>query len=195
MFRTQTNRSLVRFIGVFAAVLGVVSPVLGATDMFLKIEGIPGESTDDGHADWIEIVAFNHGISQPVSGASGTGGRTGGRADFMPFSVTKTIDKGTADLHIYWANGKHIPTVEVEFCLATGDKHCFMKYTLTDVIVSAVSPSGSQGGDRPMEKISFTYGKIQWYGKIKWEYTPIDQAGAAGATVDRTWNLETNKQD
>ncbi len=191
MFRTQTNRSLVRFIGVFAAVLGVVSPVLGATDMFLKIEGIPGESTDDGHTDWIEIVAFNHGISQLVSGAS----RTGGRADFMPFSVTKTIDKATADLHIYRANGKHIPKVEVEFCLATGDKHCFMKYTMTDVIVSAVSPNGSQGGDRPMEKISFTYGKIQWYGKIKWEYTPIDQAGAARATVDRTWNLETNKQD
>ena len=191
MFRTQTTRSLVRFIGVFAAVLGVVSPVLGATDMFLKIEGIPGESTADGHTDWIEIVAFNHGISQLVSGAS----RTGGRADFMPFSVTKTIDKATADLHIYWANGKHIPTVEAEFCLATGDKHCFMKYTLTDVIVSAVSPNGSQGGDRPMEKISFTYGKIQWYGKIKWEYTPIDQAGAARATVDRTWNLETNKQD
>ncbi len=160
-----------------------------ATDMFLSIEGIDGESTDDGHADWIEILAFNHGVSQPVSGASGRGGRTGGRADFAPFSVTKTIDKATADLHIYCANGKHIPTVEAEFCLATEDKHCFMKYTLTDVIVSAVSPSGSQGGDRPMEEVSFAYGKI------KWEYTPIDQTGAAGATVDRTWNLETNKQD
>ena len=160
-----------------------------AVDMFLEIAGIPGESTDDAHTDWIEIVGFNHGVSQPVTGASGTGGRTGGRADFQPFSVTKTIDKATADLHIYCANGKHIPTVVAEFCLATEDKHCFMKYTLSDVIVNVVSPNGSEGGDRPTEEVSFAYGKI------KWEYTPIDHAGAAGATVDRTWNLEKNKQE
>jgi type VI secretion system secreted protein Hcp len=50
-------------------------------------------------------------------------------------------------------------------------------------------PGGSAGGDKPMENISFAYGKI------KWEYTPIDQTGSPGATTDRTWNLETNRQD
>jgi bacteriocin-like protein len=33
----------------------------GAYDAFLKIDGIPGESTDDKHKDWIEILSFNHG--------------------------------------------------------------------------------------------------------------------------------------
>jgi bacteriocin-like protein len=28
----------------------------GAFDRFLKIDGIPGESTDDKHKDWIEIL-------------------------------------------------------------------------------------------------------------------------------------------
>jgi len=28
----------------------------GAYDAFLKIDGIPGESTDDKHKDWIEIL-------------------------------------------------------------------------------------------------------------------------------------------
>ena len=32
----------------------------GAYDAFLKIDGIPGESTDDKHKDWIEILSFNH---------------------------------------------------------------------------------------------------------------------------------------
>ena len=32
----------------------------GAYDAFLKIDGIAGESTDDKHKDWIEILSFNH---------------------------------------------------------------------------------------------------------------------------------------
>ena len=162
-----------------------------AVDMFLKIEGIDGESTDDAHPKWIELRSFNHGVVQPLSGASGTGGRTGGRADFQHFEVVKTVDNATCDLNIYCAKGEHIPSIEIELCLATGDKHTFMKYVMEDVIVSAVQPGGSSDGDevRPLEEVSFAYGKV------KWEYTPIDHTGKPGAAVYRTWNLETNKQD
>ncbi|HEC16790.1 MAG TPA: type VI secretion system tube protein Hcp [Sedimenticola sp.] len=159
-----------------------------AFDAFLKIEGIDGESTDDKHRDWIEILSYNHGVSQPVSSASATGGRTGGRADFQDFSIVKTADKATPDLNLFCANGKHIPKVELELCLATEDKHTFMKYTLEDVIVSSVSIGGGGGEDRPTESVTFSYGKI------KWEYTPIDQTGKAGSATDRTWDLEANKQ-
>ena len=162
-----------------------------AVDMFMKIEGIPGESTDEAHAEWMELLSFNIGVSQPVSGTSGTGGRTGGRADFQDFTITKTIDMGSPDLAIYCASGKHIPSIEIELCLATEDKHTFMKYEMTDVIVSSVNNDGSSVGDevRPTEVVTFAYGKLMW------EYTPIDQTGAAGAASTRTWNLETNKQE
>ena len=159
-----------------------------AFDAFLKIEGVDGESTDDAHSDWIEILSYNHGVSQPISSASATGGRTGGRADFQDFSVVKTSDKATPDLNLFCCNGKHIPKVELELCLATEDKHTFMKYTLEDVIVSSISIGGGGGEDRPTESVTFCYGKF------KWEYTPIDQTGKAGSATDRTWDLELNKQ-
>ena len=160
-----------------------------AVDMFLKIEGIDGESSDDAHKKWIELLSFSHGVSQPVTGASGTGGRTGGRADFQDFTITKTIDASTPDLNLHCANGKHIPKIEVELCLATEDKHVFMKYEMEDVIVSSISPGGtSDGGVKPLETVSFAYGSI------KWEYTPIDSAGSPGASADRTWLLKENKQ-
>lgn len=161
-----------------------------STDMFCKIEGIDGESTDDSHTDWIEILSYNHGVSQPISAASRTGGRTGGRATFQDFTITKTIDKATPDLNLYCCNGTHIPKVEVEICLATGDKHTFMKYELSDVIVSSVAPGGTADSAevKPLETVSLAYGTI------KWEYTPIDNTGAPGAAVDRTWDLQANKQ-
>ena len=45
-----------------------------AFDCFLKIEGVPGESTDDKHGDWIELLSYSHGVSQPSSGAQSSGG-------------------------------------------------------------------------------------------------------------------------
>ncbi|MEW8507096.1 MAG: type VI secretion system tube protein Hcp [Candidatus Thiodiazotropha sp.] len=160
-----------------------------AVDMFMKIDGIDGESTDDQHSKWIELLSYSHGVSQPVSGASGTGGRTGGRADFSAFTAVKTIDNGTPDLNIKCAKGEHIPKVEVHLCEAAGDKHIFMKYTLEDVIVQSVIPSGSAGDEiKPVETVDFAYGKI------KWEYISLDHKGKPGAGTDRTWDLEKNVQ-
>jgi type VI secretion system secreted protein Hcp len=161
-----------------------------AVDLFMKIEGADGESTDSAHDKWCELLSFSHGVSQPTSGASGTGGRTGGRANFENFLAVKTIDNATPDLNIKCAKGEHIPKVEVECCLASGDKHTFMKYTMEDCIVTSVAPGGSQGDEsKPLETVTFAYGKI------KWEYTPIDHTGSPGSTTDRTWNLETNAQE
>ncbi len=35
-----------------------------AVDMFLQIEGIPGDSTDSKHAKWIETLSYTHSIVQ-----------------------------------------------------------------------------------------------------------------------------------
>ncbi|KAA6187372.1 type VI secretion system tube protein Hcp [Thiohalocapsa marina] len=161
-----------------------------AFDAYLKVEGVDGEATDAAHDKWIQVLSYSVGLSQPVSGVTGTGGRTGGRADFQDLSIVKVIDNSTPDLSIKCAKGEHIPTVELELCLATGDKHTFMKYTFEDCIVTSVTPGGSSGGEpKPTEQVSFAYGKI------KWEYTPIDDTGAPGSTTDRKWDLEKNQQE
>jgi type VI secretion system secreted protein Hcp len=160
-----------------------------AIDMYLKIDGIDGESSDDAHQQWIEVVQYDHGVSQPVSGASATGGRTGGKADFQDMTIVKRLDNATPDLNIYCAKGTHIPEIILELCLASGDKHTFMKYTLKNCIVTSVAPGGAQSDEaKPTETVTFAYGAITW------EYTPIDHTGAAGSTTDRTWILEENKQ-
>ncbi len=161
-----------------------------ASDFFLEIDGIKGESTDDKHSDWIEILNYSCGVSQPVSAASRTGGRTGGRADFQNFTITKTVDISTPDLMLHCANGKHIPKITFECCLATEDKHTFHKIEMKDVIVASVNPSGSaqSGENKPLETVSFAYAEI------KMTYTPISSDGKAGGSVDRTWDLAKNMQ-
>jgi type VI secretion system secreted protein Hcp len=160
-----------------------------ASDAFLKIDGISGESTDEKHKDWIEILSFTHGISQPSSAASGTGGRTGARVNMSDFSVMKVVDKASPYLAQACCDGRHLKEVKVEFCEASGDKHIYMVYTMENVIISGLQPSGSKGDDKPLENVTFNFGKI------KWEYTPIGQDGKPGSKVGPMgWNLEENKK-
>ena len=44
-----------------------------AVDIYLKLDGIPGESHDSKHKEWIQILSFSHGLSQTGSMFSGGG--------------------------------------------------------------------------------------------------------------------------
>ncbi len=163
-----------------------------AYDAFLKISTLPGESTDDKHKDWIEILAYSWGVSQPSSGSSSSGGaRSAERCNHQDFTITKTIDKASPKLFLSCCKGEHIPDIKVELCRATGDKQKYMEYKLTDVIVSSVRPSGKGATDAeplPLESISFNYSKIELV------YTETDhKTGKPKGDVKANWDLSVNK--
>jgi len=163
-----------------------------AFDAFLKIETIPGESHDDKHKDWIEVLAYSVSVTQASAGSRSSGGaRTGGRADFGDFSVTHTIDKATPKLKLACANGEHIGEVTMQICRATKDKTPFMVYKMENVIVASVTTTGdAQAVDLPLplEVITFNYGKMTW------TYSETDKAtGAKKGDVSTNWDLIHNK--
>ncbi len=162
-----------------------------AFDCFLKIDGVPGESTDDKHSDWIELMSYSHGVSQPSSGAASSGGaRSAERCDHDDYSVVKSIDKASPKLALFCCNGSHIKEIKMELCRATGDKQKYMEVVMSDVIVTSVRPGGSaQGGESlPLEEVAFNYGKIEW------AYTETDhKTGKPKGDVKTHWDLVANK--
>lgn len=162
-----------------------------AFDAFLKVKDIPGESTDDKHKDWIEILGYRHGLEQPTSGSVSSGGsRTAERVDHDNFVVSKTLDKATPKLALACCNGTHIGEVTLALCRAGGDKQKYMEYKMSDVIVQSLHPSGSADGEDklPMEEVGFTYGKIEW------TYTETDHAtGKPKGDIKGSWDLHANK--
>jgi len=158
-------------------------------DAFLKIDGMPGESTDDKHKDWIEVLSYSWGASQLASAtASSAGGATAERANFQDFSIVKTLDKASPKLALACADGTHIKEVTIELCRAGGDKVKYMEYKMSDCIISSVSVGGGGGGE-PTESLTFNYGKIEW------TYVQQKRAdGSGGGQVAAGWDLEKNKK-
>lgn len=179
-------------LGLLLVFLLPLSALQAAVDMFVDIEGVSGESTDAQHQDWIEILSYSHGVSQPAGGISSSGGaRSAGRVDHEDFSFTKYIDKASPKLALYCCNGTHIPKVKIELWEPKpggGGARRFFKYELTDVIVTSVRPAGTAGDGeaRPVETVTLNYGRIQWV------YTEYDGAGTKQGDIETQWDTVTN---
>jgi type VI secretion system secreted protein Hcp len=160
-----------------------------AVDMFLKIDGIQGESTDHKHDGAIELMSFSWGVTQTGANAFGGGGATG-KAQFQDFHFSSNTSKASPKIMLACASGTHIKKAEL-FCRKAGGDSAnggleFLKLTFTDVLVSSFQQSG--GGDVPTESISFNFGKIEF------EYTPQNADGTAGAPVMAGWDVKANKK-
>jgi type VI secretion system secreted protein Hcp len=161
-------------------------------DAFIKLDGIPGESTDDKHKDWIEVLSFSSGVSQATSGSASTaGGASSQRADFQDFSFVKTLDKASPKLALACADGTHIKEITLELCRAGGDKVKYYEIKMSECMVSSYRPGGSsKGGEAvPIEELGINFGKIEW------TYTQQKRGdGTAGGQVAGGWDLTKNKK-
>lgn len=160
-----------------------------AYDAYIQLDGIPGSATDEKHKNWIEVLSFHWGVEQQGASRSTGGDQTTGKANLRDLSFVKVVDQSSPKLALICATGGHIAKGVLEWCQATGQKHCFMKYSLADIVISSVQLGGTTGGDesKPTEEVSMRYSKIEW------EYTPVDKDGKAQAATKGNWDLKLNK--
>lgn len=154
-------------------------------DMFLKIDGIEGESRDDKHKNEIELLSFSFGASQP--GSSGFGGGAGvGKVQVQDFHFSKYYDKSSPKLFEACATGKHDAKLVLTCRKAGGAQQEYLKVTLSEAIISSIQDSGTGGETLPTENVTVNFSKIEI------EYKPQDEKGNLGGVVKAGWDLAKN---
>jgi len=185
--------SIVRFEILVIVILGFTiiastsSQAFAAVDMFLKMDGVEGESTDKTHGKEIDVLSWSWGASQSGSMAAGGGGGAG-KVSMQDLSITKHIDKSSPKLFEALATGKHLKEAKLVLRSAGGSQVEYLVITLSDVLVSSYSTGGSSGDDRPTESISLNFAQI------KMSYVEQDTKGSAGAAVEFGWDIKANKK-
>ncbi len=81
--------------------------------MFMKVEGVNGESKDSNHKDWTNIESFDWGAEQPGSMTSGGGGGAG-KVNFNDLTVVAAIDKAAPTILKNCENALFIPSCKSE---------------------------------------------------------------------------------
>jgi len=125
-----------------------------AGNMFLKLDGVKGESADHKHKGDIEISSFSFGTSNVGSQAHGGGGGAG-KTSFSSFTITKPVDKSSPLLQKAAVGGQHYKEADIFFARKAGKgQQDYLEIKLTDVLISSYQTGGSGGGVIPTEKIS-----------------------------------------
>ena len=158
-----------------------------ATDAFIKIIDIQGESRDSRHRDEIEVLSWAWGLSNPASAAAMGGGGRAQKASFQDLSFTHLVDKASPNLMLSCASGRRHP--EAKLTVRKPDPTTaeeFILITLSDVAVTSVQSTGTRGPEGLVEQVALNFARVDF------EYRPQRPDGAPEAGVHFNWDLKRN---
>ncbi len=159
-----------------------------AFDAFIKIDTITGEADDSKHKGEIEVISFSWGVTQAGSSATGSG-HGAGKASVQDFTFMKLTDKASPILFMKCCTGEHIKEANFVCRKAGGTQVEFLKYKLSDVIISSVQTSGQgAGGDVPTEQVTLGFTKCE----IDYQAQGPD-GKPVGGPIHGGWNMKENK--
>ncbi len=158
-----------------------------AVDMFLKIDGIDGESKDKNHAGEIDVLAWSWGMSQSGSFHVGGGGGAG-KVNVQDLTVTKYVDLASPLLMLYTSNGDHIAEATLTVRKAGKKPLEYVIIKLTKVMITSVSTGGSGGEEALTENVTLNFAQCEM------KYTSQKDDGSGDQEKEYKWDIEQNVQ-
>ena len=161
-----------------------------AFDAFLKLDGIDGESTSQGHEKWIEIDSYSFGAQQ--SGSTSTGGGAGaGKVSVQDFHFVAPQSKAVIPMLESLFTGVHISSAELHLSKVsekTGSASPYYIVKLSDVLISGFQEGGGSADSVPTDQFSLNYSKIEW------TYRSQSATGSFGDSRTTGYDLKANKK-
>jgi type VI secretion system secreted protein Hcp len=158
-----------------------------AVDIFLKLDGVKGESQDSKHKEEIDVLSWSWGMSQSGTTHMGSGGGSG-KVAVQDIHITKILDAASPTLQLYCANGKHIPSGTLTVRKAGEHPLEYLKIVLKEIIVTSVSTGGSGSQDQLTENISLNFAQFHT------TYTPQKPDGSGDVAKEAKWHIAQNKE-
>ena len=158
-----------------------------AQDIFLKIAGIDGESQDSAHKNEIEVSNWSWQVLQESNMHQGSGGGSG-KATVKDLNFVHNVDRSSPNLMKFCLTGKHIAEAKLTVRKAGGSPLEYLKFTMTDVVITNVQPAGAASDEVIKEQVSMSFAKV------KQEYTVQNQQGGSGGAVTAGYDIKLNKE-
>jgi type VI secretion system secreted protein Hcp len=155
--------------------------------MFLKVDGIPGESRDSKHKDEIDVLSWSWGMSSPPPSGGGGGGGAG-KVSIQDLSIGKRIDAATPKLMLSCASGQHIKSAL--FTARRGGSRTaeYLKIKMEDVLVTSVAVGDAGSGSDEVETVTLNFRRVGV------DYLGQSPSGAPNPPISFGWDLTKNSK-
>lgn len=151
--------------------------------MFVKFDGIEGESKDAAHTGETDILDWRWGLSQSGSMHTGT---AGGKASVQDLIINKMVDKATPVLQLHCFNAARIAEVKLSVYKMGTDPVEYTAITMKQVLISSINNGGENGKEGLTEEVRLNFAEV------KFEYQPTKDGKADGGKVEMAWNIAKN---
>lgn len=148
-----------------------------ATEQYLEITGIQGESAAPDLRGAIPIISWRFEVSVPDPG---------GPASFAPFSLTKRVDSSTPLLLALAARGAVAPQARL-VVRSAGLRDPRVIVDLRGVRVTAVSAEYDREETDLVEAVALSYERV-WFGGAV-----VDRRGSSEQTNWFAWDVAANR--
>ena len=160
----------------------------GQVEYFLKIDGIPGESTDSRHKNEINVESWSWSESNPAGGGVGAGpGRGAGKVVMNDFQFTMRSNKASPKCFLSCATGAAIKEALLTCRKAGKEQQEFLKIKLSDVLVSRYETGGSTGDVVPTDSVALSFARIEV------TYSPQKPDGTLDAPVVHNYDIKMQR--
>lgn len=153
--------------------------------VFAKYAGIDGESKDENHDKWIDVLSLDWGVQRPERGVSGHARRRGAVV-VEDLTLTIEYEKASPKLLEKCAKGEVIPKLEIELTSTYGGARAtYLKYELESVMIASyqVKASGNDEAGPPVVEIGNDFKEV------KVSYTEFDDTGSSLGNVETEFGV------
>ena len=160
----------------------LIIPLSANAAIFMFIDGVPGDSEDQDHRDWIDVLSVQESMTRTVD----LDGRLG-VAKLLDTAINKELDRTSPVLRQELTSGRPIPEVIISVTTSVnGLRVEYFRLTYKGVLLTSISMQGD--GAVPLaEDLSFTFSSVEW------TYTQYDKNGVPGATITTGWDVVNNR--
>ena len=150
--------------------------------IFLKLDGVEGESADAHHKGEIELLGWTWGAGGLPADDGDSVAKDG--APYARLVLRKHVDLASPVLMQWGAEARHIPSGVLTTRRATGGE--FLVVRMTDVRVISIAAVVAADDNQAMESLTLGFGKIEI------EYRPALPNGSLGESRAFHWDFAAN---
>ncbi|MBX2808897.1 MAG: type VI secretion system tube protein Hcp [Cellvibrionaceae bacterium] len=148
--------------------------------IFMLLEGIRGESSDNFHKEWIDVESIEWRVGRQITSRTSTrGDRESSNPEFSELLLFKRIDIATPYIFLESCCGRG-KTIIIE-CTKTGagnGSDVYMQYRLENAVISRYNMCvKSTRNKRPMEAIKISFKRLEQ------RYISYGEDNVAGAPI------------